>query len=473
MLQKVQRFLVAAIVLATAACAFRPSAVKRMSSTKSEFYNVDIAKIFSVDNGTLLRLRAEPRFSFPRNLSFPTLDGKVESTNVTVSVVNAPLRAVLAAVRVQTGVPIVVKEDVDDYLVTLKYRGPLLGMLRYVSVQFDLWVYEEDGVVVVRRYADCYAWIPTFLTNQRGKMSSSDVAVSAEPNDVLHEIADEAKSVKIQIVALSGATGMVHFRAPPEEAVNFKKFIAMEVKKASRFVLVKIGVFQLTLESHKAFEFSFSNFWKAAGIAAGGKVVLSTGSKEVPEGQSQLSMVVSGTKRLKTFFNYLAHYGRLEVVSTPTVMTASGVPAEFSITKEVGWWEPGDLVETYGVAGDQTSRLRQERPIWKEKDVGLVVVVRPKVVNDNQVLLDFYFEDSNVYQESTFDWQAYPKIPPIKLTKPLVATRKLLNRTVLHRGEFLLVAGIRTSTSNRALDVWGKNKQKNDQYLLIVLMPVF
>ena len=464
-------FCLVAVLFFVAGCGGLNLTTRQLRSTNSSFLrNVDLDKLFSQTDAPVLTVNATARVHIPENLNIPE---EVGNKHFSVEAHYVPLDILLKSVRYQTGVPVVVRNDVPHVLVDIEFNGELVNFFRYISKKYDIWITWEDGTVLVEREKDCFAWVPIFMVAQEGEVKTKNLKVDVKPGDLANLLRREAEKLEVTVVGISDGSGYIHFRGTPEKVKIFGKRILDEVARLRKFVLVKIAVLQLTLNREHAIDFRFDRIWKAATLNHGRIEAVLKSSNSIPQEKRNMFFGITGKDSLQLFFNYLNHYGRLEVLSTPIVMTASGIPAEFSITREVGWWEPGDIVETYGVAGDQTSRLRQDKPTWNSEKVGLTIVVRPKVVNDKQVLLDFFFKDSNVYDITTFNWQAYPGIAPIPLKKPLISERKLLNRTVLAKGQYLLVAGLRTGESDLSKDILGRSKSRTDTYLLLVLQPVF
>ena len=458
-------------LLLTSCAGLKPPKVDENSitSAKSSTTGLDVKALLN-RKVTPLKIPASVKVSSP---PFFSLRPEVAGKRVDVEVNDTPLDEVLLAVSFQTGVPVVCSGNCTEKVSALYWHGTLGEVLRYLASKYDLWVYEENGVVKVSPEAVTHVWIPLFLTNQQGEVKAEDLSVKVKPQDLVEVFKQAAHNVGVRLVAFSDASGCIEVAGSPSKTKRFVQFVKQEVERASRFVVVKVLVLQLTLSHEHQLDFSLTKVWKGSlETLLGQRQVMSVGITGA-SGQETNDVVFKfkNADTLSLFFQYLNRYGKMEVLSAPVIMTASGVPAEFAITKEIGWWEPGDLVETYGVAGDQTSRLRQEKPEWKKEKVGLQLVVRPRVVDNGTVMMDFFFKDSDVYSESSTDWYAYPGVPPIKLTKPLVLEKKILNRVVLKSGEHLVVAGLRSAQANSKLYTSGKSKSTSDSYLFVVLSP--
>jgi len=435
-------------------------------------YDVDYARIIKAES--LSELANAVKFEYEK-VPRVEVSKDIAEKHIELDFVNLDLENIVSVLRVQRNfVPLVVRVSDDDELIdkklTLNYSGNLEQFFQILANEYDLWIHEENGVVIIESYRPFVVRLPLPTGSNSGYFESDDVSLEVDFEDIKDRIEEAAENFGIKDLTYSPNTGVIHFRARPEGYESFVQFLEKETNFAGRFLLIKISLVSLLVEEGEGREFNINYFIDMVKDLQG---TVSIGAATFEENEKKVATIqISDENDFNLLFNYLSRFGKVGVISSPNLLTANGIPASFALTREVGWWEPGEIIEDYGIAGDQTSRLRTERPTWESEEVGLKIIVRPTIVSEDTAILDIFFSDSNVYTYTETEWQQTEEISTV-LKKPLIEERRLLSRAIVKKGQFIILAGISREEieRNRSSSLMGfnylKNKKKGFIFIII------
>ena len=372
--------------------------------------------------------------------------------------------------------PLFVGKEIEDISVgVMDFRDvPLHKFLRYLQTRYNVSVrYQpERGLVEIAKHEYRKIILPPILNSPSGQVGGEDVSVEANPDNLRPVIEGMAQAMGIEILTFSETTGTLAYRGRPYEINEFSRAIEQEVVERLKFVTIHIMVLEMGVNNGFQREIGvkyqptsmgflgdsiFGTFKIALPslnplISAGTELANAPdGATNVPTMASQgMSNAIVNAKENKfsLLLNLLEQWGETEIVTAPAVMTTNGVPVGFRVTEDAGYWLPGDLTtETVTNNGETDTLFKEGRPEWIEDEVGIKLVIRPKIIRDslskeNLVELDISLDTSEIIGEETTSWQRDAEMEPVVLKKPLKSNKVLSSRAVLHADEMLLLAKI-------------------------------
>lgn len=407
------------------------------------------------------------------------LPEEIASLRVSLDVKAATLRDIAVALSFQLP-GIIVDVQIEDplraaKLHTLSYTGSLENLLSHLADMNDVWIRLQGRTIIIRDSLPVEISLPVFLDAFKGEVKGDPLTTEFRATPLRDLLLSASQNLGVKVNVVSESSGYVQVEGTPSAVRRFAAFVEKEVRELSRYISIQISIFQLTLNRQYRRELSF---FKVADLIWNLQGTLQIGSITTDAASDMSIAVASEKKTLRVLFNYLNTLGDVRILASPVLVVGNGIPAQFEITREIGWWEPGDVEELYGIAGAQTYRYKQGKPSWKDRKVGLSIVARPKIVVEHDreaVHLDLLLRDSDVYGYSRTTWQSVEGIAPIILEKPLISEKKLLNRSVIRKGEYLIIAGLQGRKHDDTSGLHGVTKKvnKEESYLFIVMSAEF
>lgn len=393
------------------------------------------------------------------------------------------LENVLALVQPQVS-PLLVAKDLDDVEVGLLdvRKMPFYRFLQYIQQRYnvDIGYNAKTDIVTVQKYQIRKIIIPPILNSPKGVIGASKdedgVSVTAEPDNLKDFVLTVAKGLGIDILTFSETTGTIQYRGRPHEMEEFTRIIEKEATERLKFVTIHIMILNVT--ATKGFQRDLNIEYIPELSALGNNIygtfklalpTVDTGSASgsplripgslnaptaLPEGMTS-AIVNPDRDKFSALLGILEKWGTAEVLQAPAVMTANGVPVSFKMTEETGYWQPGELNITE--ANDNAPRrIEEERPEFVTEEVGLKLVIRPKIIRDHSTMqqmveLDIHLEDSSVIGAITTTWQRESTIDPVILTKPVKTKKVLSSRAILNNDEMLMLARMDRKESSGAI----------------------
>jgi len=446
---------------------------EEISSSKSSYYDKrELEDIYRepLEKEQGLKLNTEIVVNLPENLR--GLEHPIYSKSITISLNDVPLGDVMRFINKVAGISVAFSsEELSNRRVSIEFAGTIKDFFRMIANKYDLWIKgDEKGHVVLNDSEIASLWIPTLLAfPPEGKIEAETLSVENKAESFKDRVKSIAEASGVTLVSVSEVSGWITASGTPNRLRDFAESIKKEFDAQTRYVLLKVVVLNLKLSKDHAFDFSLRYLLDLDKTLVGTiEVVPLASSEESQPGTVVLSL--QSKDRLKSFVNYLRKFGKVEVLSSPILMTANGIPAEFSITKEYGYWEPGDLTSYYA---EYTSEVRQGKPTWNPVKVGLSLIFRPLVVAEGQVIMDFFLKSSYVFDYAVTSWQADPELQPIQIKRPLVDEKNILNKILLKKGDYFVVAGLKTGNKALSKGILGREIHQEDEYLFVIVNAEF
>ncbi|AJF08113.1 hypothetical protein [Geoalkalibacter subterraneus] len=412
------------------------------------------------------------------------------------------LANIVRLIQMQTSLVMVPKdlENIDAGIVSFR-KMPLLKVLQFIRSRYDVeFNYDRQAdIFEVKKDITRRIILPPILDSQSGVIGGEDgVSVAAEPDHLRDIIMETAKTLEVQVVAVSETTGLMHLKGRPSKVRELSRIIESEATERLKFVTLHVMFLEVRRNNSFDRDFRleylpnlsflgndvFGTFKFAMPVSLLPNDQNSSGSTQSLAGNGQSSddqqggipvpssdngdtngddgsgllPAVAGSSmfvptdkasagvrgsKFASLLTLLEQWGDSELVTAPAVMTPNGVPVSFDVVDEIGYWEPGDIDTSLGDSFGKS--ITEGKPEFVSDEVGLKLRIRPKIIEDAatgdfMVELDIALENSKVREYASIQWQRSSDTDPVMLSKPLKSTKRVSSRAVLRPDELLLLA---------------------------------
>ncbi len=150
---------------------------------------------------------------------------------------------------------------------------------------------------------------------------------------------------------------------------------------------------------------------------------------------------------LAVALNYLDQNSNSRVLAAPRVAVQDGEEAIFENAERVPFASATTTVTNNNFGGNSTSRI-------EFVDVGLILRVRPRISEDNSILLDIRAEDSSadLVEIETFAGGTGGDTDVVTRLAPQVATRNVETQLRVHSGNTVVLGGLRQNRASEAIN---------------------
>lgn len=278
--------------------------------------------------------------------------------------------------------------------------------------------------------------MPVQLYDDSADISTAGVTIQTE-GDLASTLKEHLTALLSEgTVVINPVTGWVRFEGPPSQVRAAVDYLRSVVRELSKYVFVKAYIIKLNsqrlhergLDVEQVFNLGDS-YSKSLGIA------YSPGVPDAPSVSVDLDY-----RRLKASIRMIEEEALGEVISAPLIMVRSGAAAAIRITKEIGWFEPGEVDTTIS---DGTVVYERNKPSFNREDVGVTMVIRPVVATEHHVQAVLTIEDRDLESYATYTWQERSDVPAVELRYPLLFTRSIVTEIVAEKGKYVLLGGFR------------------------------
>lgn len=334
------------------------------------------------------------------------------------------------------------------------WQGALNDLLDQVADNFDAgWSYDGAAITLNQEVTKTFMLnaLSTVVSDtskvesgsSSGSSSGGLPSVTTSGTTEL-KVWDEMKSVIDSIVTGKGratyspSTGTITVTGSPAAIARVEDYLRFQNEMRLRRIAVSVKVLQLTLSNSVTAGISANQLLErvlngadfniqtgAEGLTAGFVAGSNAGGVDdnaIPDGQSDIQAVLTASKQID----------RVSVVHSGAVVTLSDQPAPLQVGRQISY-----LARRSSTSGtDTTGGTETLEP--GTVDVGLILNVLPRVIEDNRVMLRL-----NVALTDTD--QPFPTFPADdaanSIQLPEVETTGFQQNTVLRNGETLVLAG--------------------------------
>ena len=278
-----------------------------------------------------------------------------------------------------------------------------------------------------------YDFEPSLKSSSLTLKTSGDLMTKIEEG--LRKILDDGK-----LGGLSPSAGVLKIEGPPSKVKEAVSFLRQVLKDLSSYLYLKMWI--LKVDSKKLSEKGLSledvinlgeNFKNSLRLS------YSPGMPQTGGFSFQLTY-----DQFKAFLSVLETEHLAEVISAPAVLVRNGSSASIRLVQEVGWFEPGEIDTT---VSNGVVVYKQERPAFKTKEVGFVITLIPRLLDQKRAELLLHLQDTDVAGYAAYLWQESPEVPAVELKYPLTAVREIVTQLVASSDFCTLIGGFRQKRS--------------------------
>lgn len=321
-------------------------------------------------------------------------------------------------------------------------------LLKATAKSLDLWIECLSEACTAVRVKDriSLSWVLPFApfdaeasyTRQNVTIKTSGDLIQRLEADLKACVGDKGR------VVFNPVTGTVYVEGRPSGVQRAGAILEQVQRELSQYVYLKLYVMKLnTKKLHE-------RGWKLEDIFSLGK-----------EGKNQLKIGWNPALPSEPVFALQINYDRFssiiqmlesenlaEVVSAPSLLVRNSTPASIEISKEVGWFEPGEASRTLS---EGTVIYERGKPTFQKISVGFKLGIRPRILDSETVQALIHMDDTDVIGYATYLWQESTELPAIELRYPLLFKRELTTELVAKVGTWTLLGGFREHKNEGSL----------------------
>lgn len=379
-----------------------------------------------------------------RHLLPPELEGE---DGFVISTVNVPdFSELVYTITEATGLQVRLAPELgDDVTVNfpsngLFYAGPMSRFLDSIASSANInWSYDVENQTVEFYEFVTRAFRVHALDNS-GSSSTSVGAVSYSGSvDLWSEIVDgvEALAGEDSEIEESASSGYLIVTAPPRQMRLVREFIEEQNAERLRQVVINVAVFLVSITDEQSvgidltLAFARLNSTVKLGTSGVGRAAAGTsGTFQVLPGiASKPGRYLAGSEITAAALGTL---GNVSTVTSATLTTLNDQPVPLQISSQTTYISGAGIT----TEGTGTDRIATTTVSTATADDTIDMVVRPRVLPDNRVRLEFQLNVQELVATRTYQTTGGETI-----TLPETSSRSFLNQVVLRNGSTLILSG--------------------------------
>ncbi len=348
------------IVLVIVACLFNGCAYQKLESKKQSPSISDQIKTIS-NTLTQQQKQREKTFNKPSEKSLPKpflpKYDPLEEHKVSFSMIKEPLETVLYLLADTVGMNLLLDSNLaaGQHLVTLNFQNvSAKTVLKALTQQFDLAYQLDENIIKISTQAEQFFALNFLDTNvEMGFDVGGDVlggggaentsglsgkitikgksAEKANPYVILEEMINSVKSDS-GIVSINKLSGGLYIKDKPSVVRTVTKMLSHYKSMLSRQILIEARIIEVTLS--KGFEYGIDWTMLRANSSAN-SIELSEIAWDLTNG-----LVLNGFNghfSLTSVINALETFGKVKIVSNPTIRAKHGNPSVISVGDSISY----------------------------------------------------------------------------------------------------------------------------------------
>lgn len=233
-----------------------------------------------------------------------------------------------------------------------------------------------------------------------------------------------SSSTRQRIMVDEARNGII-FTGTAEEYAQFRTLV-QQMDRAPLQVMIEATIAEVNLKQGESLGVTFD--WAARGSGALNQTTVKS------EGTGIFFTLVRDHGSIMAQVNALADYNRLQILSSPRLVTSSGKPASINVGTQVPIITTQESSPTGGVVGGNTSILQS----IQYRNTGIILNVQPTINSNKRVELVVSQEVSDAQQNNISGVQS-----------PLIINRSLSTTLSLDDGQTALLGGMISENYSR------------------------
>ena len=233
-----------------------------------------------------------------------------------------------------------------------------------------------------------------------------------------------SSSTRQRIMVDEARNGII-FTGSAEEYAQFRSLV-QQMDRAPLQVMIEATIAEVNLKQGESLGVTFD--WAARGSGALNQTTVNS------DGTGIFFSLVRDHASIMSQVNALADYNRLQVLSSPRLVTSSGKPASINVGTQVPIITSQEASPTGGTVGGNTSILQS----IQYRNTGIILNIQPTINSNRRVELTVSQEVSDAQQNNVSGVQS-----------PLIINRSLTTTLSLDDGQTALLGGMISENYSR------------------------
>ncbi|MEO0230530.1 MAG: hypothetical protein ABIL77_03115 [candidate division WOR-3 bacterium] len=371
---------------------------------------------------------------------------------VSISGRNVPLLAVMDLISEETGLGYFVDAGLENFSISsINFiETPISQILSFLQDNYDLVYRIEAGKILLKRFD---TWAFDIGLPAKSYKTSISVGGSVIPQgsltgaaeiksefsggqaDVYSAIEKDIKALLTEAgkFSLNRSTGTLIVSDSAQALKRVKVYVDKIKEAKDKKVRIEVKIMEVSLDNSN----SYGIDWRIlSNFTLNSSTYMLSASQQTSLTQQAFSIDLRGD-RFSTLINFLSTFGKINVVSQPSILLLNGETALLSVGRLLTYWEL-----TAQGAGAQVG-TPVVYPVQKSILKGVLFSVTPLVSADSIITMEITPVLADVSKWETYEWQGQV------LQAPSVDIKEAHTILKVKSGESIILGGLITQKENK------------------------